>query len=155
MATIEELYTLGKIEKYVPDLGPDQHIERVLYLSLELVEWINTTLSGMPRRAGRDLTPLEQVDNIFSNYISGKKMVGEYQKLMPQKYAVWELKTADIRIFGWFVRQRVFIATHADTATNIKGQKLYRKYIKKVRDYRKRINLTNPKYTTKGLGDVL
>ena len=41
---------------------------------------------------------------------------------------VWELKTDDIRVFGWFPRKDCFVGAVADDATRIKTLKLYYGY---------------------------
>jgi hypothetical protein len=76
---------------------------------------------------------------------------------MPMSDEVWEMKTADIRIFGWMYRPRTFIAVFGDYADLYKGKTQRRSYedarrkIKKARDI---LDLDPPKFT-KGTFDEL
>src|SRR5690606_40181291 len=44
-----------------------------------------------------------------------------FKDLMPRSDEVWELKTADLRIFGWLYRPRKFIAVVGGYADDYKG----------------------------------
>ena len=47
---------------------------------------------------------------------------------MAMRDEVWELKTADIRVFGWIYRPLIFIAAFADYADLYKGKNAPRSY---------------------------
>ena len=59
---------------------------------------------------------------------------------------MWEIKTADVRVFGWFYRQDQFIALVGDEAWRVKEYKLVRGYTDEVVKYREGLNLDEPKY---------
>ena len=64
---------------------------------------------------------------------------------------VWEMKTADIRIFGWMAAPRKFVAVFADYADSYKGKNAKRSYEdakKKVIAFRNKLTLDNPKIAT-------
>jgi hypothetical protein len=42
--------------------------------------------------------------------------------LRPTRHSVWEMKTADLRIFGWLYRPKVFVAAFAGFADDYKKQ---------------------------------
>ena len=79
-----------------------------------------TTLCSEPAE-GRQ-TPLEQVDFLFHEFISGADL--SYYKrshfMEPSSGGVWELKTPDVRLFGWFVCRNVFIMANVDSAYRCK-----------------------------------
>jgi hypothetical protein len=59
---------------------------------------------------------------------------------------IWELKTEDIRIFGFFHKKDCFIGVVADDATRIKTYDLYHGYANvNCRRFREAIDLDNPK----------
>lgn len=73
-------------------------------------------------RVQSSLAPKEQLINRLLQWITGKPMVRGrmFQDLLPQGDAVWELKTADLRIFGWIYRPRKFIAVRGGYADDYK-----------------------------------
>ena len=59
---------------------------------------------------------------------------------------VWELKSADIRVFGWFYKRDVFIAAAADAAWKIKEYCLYAGYRDQTKRDRDALDLDPPKF---------
>lgn len=59
---------------------------------------------------------------------------------------MWELRTPDIRVFGWFPLLDHFIGVVANDATYIKKYRLYEGYIGEVVRYRDHLDLDNPKF---------
>ncbi|MGA2817363.1 MAG: hypothetical protein ABSE67_13885 [Xanthobacteraceae bacterium] len=98
-------------------------------------------------------TPSEQVDNVLYRWISGKDIIysRQFQDLMPMADEVWEMKTADIRIFGWMYQPRKFIAVFGDYADLYKGRNKTRSYDdargKVVRE-RDNLDLDQPKFVS-------
>jgi hypothetical protein len=45
-----------------------------------------------------------------------------FLNLKPTARGVWEMKTADLRVFGWLWRPKVFIAAFAGLADDYKSQ---------------------------------
>ena len=61
---------------------------------------------------------------------------------------VWELKTADVRIFGWFAVKDCFIGTDGDLKRNIIDRNLYRPYAEQAARFRSLLDLDEPKFVT-------
>jgi hypothetical protein len=103
-----------------------------------------------------DQSPEEQVDNILYRWITGKPIIytRQFQDLMPRSDEVWEMKTADIRIFGWMYRPLKFIAVfgeHADLYKGSKGRRpvlSYEDARRRVMIERNSLDLDEPKYVT-------
>ncbi len=77
--------------------------------------------------------------------------------LEPGRDEVWEMKTADLRIFGWIYRPRVFIASfvgYADWYKQPKPQKSYDTAREQVKEIRAALDLDEPKFTG-GVFDAL
>jgi hypothetical protein len=96
--------------------------------------------------------PQEQVDDILYRWITGKRLLytRQFQDLTPQSDEVWEMKTADIRIFGWMYRPRTFIAVFGDYADLYKGRTPRRSYEdakRKVKSARDALDIDPPKFT--------
>ena len=77
-----------------------------------------------------------------------------FSNLKPTKHGVWEMKTADLRIFGWLWRPKIFIAAFAGLADDYKSQegKPPRESYDEARDrvvwIRDRLDLDPPAYVT-------
>jgi hypothetical protein len=94
---------------------------RKIYAIPAVRDWFDTTLRTLVQLEQTDISPRLQAYALLRMYQSGEKLAeGEEFKLMkPKDNDVYELRTADLRIFGWFYRPSVFIATAADTMENV------------------------------------
>jgi hypothetical protein len=93
------------------------------------------------------------VDNIFYRWITGKDIIytRQFQDLMPRADEVWEMKTADIRMFGWMYQPRKVIAVFGDYADLYKGRNASRSYgdaVRRVKNKRDGLDLDPPKFAT-------
>jgi hypothetical protein len=103
-----------------------------------------------------DQNPAAQVDSLLYRWITGKRIIysKQFQDLVPGKDEVWEMKTADIRIFGWMYQPYNFIAVFGDYADHYKrhkGRSPIRSYDdakQRVINKRSRLDLDEPKYVT-------
>jgi hypothetical protein len=58
-------------------------------------------------------------DALFNTFLSGGDVRSFPPKcLQPVEDGVWELRTHDLRFFGWFWRRGVFVTAEADTKAN-------------------------------------
>lgn len=73
-------------------------------------------------RVQSDFAPKEQLITRLLQWITGKPMAygRMFQDMQPRSDEVWELKTADLRIFGWMYRPRKFIAVRGGYADDYK-----------------------------------
>jgi hypothetical protein len=147
MATLEHLVASGKLTKHAPDLERLELPERVVYFSPEFETWIAGTLPTLPRDRGRDLLPFEQVEQLLYDFVIGRPMVYsvDYRKLDPHPQHVWELKTEDIRLFGWFPRKCHFVIVAGIQKKSIPKAKDYAPLIQSVVQFRDALDLDAPK----------
>jgi hypothetical protein len=116
--------------------------------------WLDVELPQLnPGRLKASDSPQEQVDNILYRWITGKdiRYTRQFQDLMPRGDEVWEMKTADIRIFGWMYQPLKFIAVFGDYADLYKGRGASRSYEvakQKVKNQRDNLDLDPPKFAT-------
>lgn len=103
---------------------------REFYAVPGLHRWFDDTLPGMVSSWNIELSPLEQFVALAEIFCSGERLAYEkqFKPLTHILDGIWELKTDDIRIFGWFHRKDCFIGAVADDATRIKTHKLYYGY---------------------------
>ena len=96
-----------------------------------------------------DIAPRQQAASILKQYITGKPFVGSrmFKRLSPLSDDVWELRTPDLRFFGWIPRKDVFLAVRGDLFVNLKNDAtLYEKHRIATKAVRASINHDEPKY---------
>lgn len=144
MITIDSLVNRGAITKIEVDLDSCDQPTRLLYGTSEFIQWLNEILQGAepPNRLG-EATPAEQLDDLFQVFLSGKPLVftKQFRAVRMEKNAVWELKTPDIRIFGWFMLKDCFVAVFGNWADTIKDHDLYRGYRVAIRRLRRELGV--------------
>jgi hypothetical protein len=130
--------------------------ERSFYALPGFVPWMVTEVPNMV--AGRlraALSPKEQLDSLLRTWLRGRPM--KYPKviqdLMPMTDELWELKSPDLRIFGWLYRPKVFIASFGDYADDYKAptkRKTYEDAKNRILRDRQNLDLDSPKFATGG-----
>ena len=148
MATVLRVAGRGDLQRYDPGLPSDRQEFRCLYGSQRFVKWVIERLPGLGSTWNIELTPQEQFVAPMEIYASGDVLLIGYQ-LKPLVHlgdGVWELKTADLRLFGWFYTKDQFIAHAGDTAERIKTSGMYAGYVGDVVRYRDSLDLNSPKF---------
>src|SRR5258708_3635038 len=130
MATLIELERRGVLTKLDPELDVPQQEFRCIYLGPKLRAWIEDVLPALESDRGIETPPVGQFDELMSVFCSGETLTYDWQ-FKPLNYVengIWELKSADLRIFGWFPRKDCFIGVIADTKARILEHKLVAPY---------------------------
>ena len=144
MPTIADLVSSGAIVKIEVDLAPRDQPLRLLYGTPQFVTWLQDVLNGAepPRRLG-DASIAEQIDDLFYSFLSGEQLIftKQFRVVRAEDNAVWELKTPDIRIFGWFMARDCFVAVFGNWADTIKCHDLYRGYRIAIRRLRRELGI--------------
>lgn len=144
MDTLSDLLADPAILRLEVALGPRDLPVRRLYGTEGFVHWLEERKLMMePSRLGLEFSVNEQIDNIFYRFISGARLRyrWDFRCLKVEKNPVWEFKTPDIRIFGWFPEKDCFIAVCGGWADHIKDYDLYRGYRIQIRRLRRDMNL--------------
>jgi hypothetical protein len=147
MATLEQLEAGGQLCRYVADLEHWEMPNRCITHAPDFGVWFATALKTEATKRGRNTSPYEQVEQLFYEFIVGQPMAYSvnYRKLEPISRNVWELKTVDVRVFGWLTRKCHFLAVCGEFKDNLKAAKLYKPYIDAVCVFRDRLDLDEPK----------
>jgi hypothetical protein len=159
MATLDTLLSSGELVRILVPT-PGELRKRWIYGFPDFQTWLVSALPKLePGRLKAADPPSEQVDNALYRWIIGKDIVytRHLNDLMPMVDEVWEMKTADIRIFGWMYLPRKFIAVFGDYADFYKGKnrsKSYEKARERVIRERNGLDLDEPKFV-KGTFDEL
>ena len=151
MATIPTLVGRQSLFKIDVVLGPNEGCPiREIYGVPAVRQWITNILPQLPTESGASRSPTEEFDDLLFNFISseGRLRYGKmFKDLIPASEELWELKTWQLRIFGWFYRKDCFIAVHPDQTVSVKrNTDGYRNAINKVKQARTVIDLDEPKY---------
>jgi hypothetical protein len=123
MATFAKLLEERRIIRITVPLPRGKFPERKLYAYPECLEWARTNIPQMVTgRVASDFSPKEQITLRLQQWIAGDPM--EYGRMFhdmdPNTDGVWEMKTADLRLFGWMYRPREFIAVGGGYADDYK-----------------------------------
>lgn len=150
MATVVELVLRGELDRFDPVLRSRQQAARLLYGRQRVWEWIEKNLPDAVSEHGSLISPLEELDELLNAFCAGDELSFDRQikPLQHWGHGIWELKTKELRIFGWFSSVDVFIACSIDFATRIKAHRLYAGYRDEAVRFRDTLDLTPPKFIT-------
>jgi len=156
-ANIRRLKVRGDVDLVETEMEWNERAERELYASAACIAWMNGHLAGLETRVCCDATPLEQVESLFHRFITGKVLVYSYdlRDLEPLDAGIWELKSPDLRFFGWFPVYNTFIVAYCDDASKIKEYNLYSGYIQQCLRLRDKLPVDQPTFIDGGLSDVI
>jgi hypothetical protein len=154
MATLSEFSGAdGPLYRYDPEL-PAHELEIRLFLASERVaKWIEEKLPELKQDLDRELNPVEEFYALMANFCGGTvlEIPRDFHPMRAvgrdgNHQGVWELRTIDLRIFGWFPVKDSFVAVSAHPAKKVKDEGLYHGPVNEVVDFRHRLNLDEPKF---------
>lgn len=148
MSTIPNLILAGSLLKIDAELNYDEQEVRCIYATPRAAGWLTQTLPVLVSKWDLEVTPQEQIADLLGLFCSGGKLEHgrRFHCLQPIGSGIWELKTPDTRLFGFFHRQDCFILTDADDATRVKKVGLYRGYVEQGVRFREALDLDEPKH---------
>ena len=130
-------------------LSPRQQVERVLLLVPRLRSRLDEVLA-VGSTWNIEETPAQQLDALTAVFVAGEPLTFGWQfsplRYVPHLDGVWYLKTADVRLFGWFPCRDYFIATSVVVADLAKRLRLYRPFGEEVERIRQALPLDEPKF---------
>lgn len=144
MPTIADLVDNGAIIKIDVELAPRDQPLRLLYGTPQFIQWLQQLVRGdEPLRRLGQTTAAEQIDDLFHSFLSSETLIftRQFRVVRAEANAVWELKTPDIRIFGWFMARDCFLAVFGNWADTIKDHDLYRGYRIAIRRLRRELGI--------------
>ena len=147
MATLFELCKQGQLIRVDAALGPEEMDQRCLYLLPKVRDWIESTLQHLVSTWEVETSPIEQLDELLHRFCVGKPLQHgkRYKKLDPRGKHVWELKTGDLRIFGWFPQIDMFVICAIHPTHAVKKHGLYAGFRDEVIRVRAALELDEPK----------
>lgn len=158
MPTPQTLVEQGLLIKIEVELEDDEQPQRLIYALPRVVDWLQEALPLLATDGyvPGALKPDEQADALFYQFIIGEaEMQMPPNCLNPTPDAVWELRTHDLRFFGWFWTKGVYIISSIDQARRCKDLGLYSGYREQAKHDRDKMDLDPPKFISGKLQDVL
>jgi hypothetical protein len=149
MATPLQLHNAGTLYKYDPELPAKQAEIRKFYASKRMQQWVTNELPKLESTWKIEQSPQEQLSELLDDiYCPGEPLTFDRQ-FKPLRYiedGIWELKTADLRVFGWFFAKDCFVASAANQTNIIKQLHLYIPYGQEAIRLRNQLDLNSPKF---------
>lgn len=163
MATLTKLVEDKLLIRVTVPLGRRQFHERKIYAFPDCLVWMRDDVPKMVTgRVASAFTPSEQLIERLRQWIAGDPMVFgrmfrdmEYPKDID---GVWELKTADLRIFGWMYRPKEFVAVRGGYTDDYKEPTKIRNYAddkREVAKARDSLPLDGDKYVTGNFDEIV
>ncbi|MFK5599940.1 hypothetical protein ACFZ8E_23530 [Methylobacterium sp. HMF5984] len=139
MATISDLTRAGVLHPVGGSKGTKKGKTRRFYATDAALDWIVGVSRNSPSSPeGYDETPKLQLYNLLKAYTSGDPLVfdQEFHPMRPGDKKIWELKTIEMRIFGFFSDVDEFVAVVIDYKWRIKLYSLSEGYKNEVETFR-------------------
>lgn len=150
MATAQQLEASGELVRIEVELDDDEVPLRLVYALPRVIDWMKNVLPSLETDgyvAGAN-RPAEQAEALIYDVIIGKSPLAMAPRCMkPTEAGIWELRTFDLRFFGFFWRKGVFVMTSAETkAKCLKHQGLASGHRNFAILQRGRLDLDPPKF---------
>lgn len=151
MATLLDLRESRVLDTIDP-LEPGELPWRTLYGTMDFLRWLDEGLPNLGHNnLYSDLSPQEQLFAAFAEFVSGDSFSTDrrFKKLncTPDQH-VWEIKTDEVRVFGWIPMKDCFICCFGDSKDKIVARNSAGRYIAQTAFVRNQMNLDEPKYLT-------
>jgi hypothetical protein len=161
MATFDNLLEAGVLVRVVFRLPRGQFHDRKLYAFPECLAWMRNEVPRMATgRIASAFTPKEQLIERLRQWMSGEPMAHGrmFHDMEPVSDAVWEIKTGDLRVFGWMYRRCEFIAVRGGYADDFKEPTKIKDYADERREVvraRAALPLDGQKYVEGDFDDLV
>jgi hypothetical protein len=153
MATLSELVAAGDLHKYDPELPPNEFELRTFLGSDRVAKWAVKELPALARDLDSELTPEQAFSALMETFCGGTELEipKDFHPMRPvgkgkNEQGIWELRTRDLRIFGWFPVRDVFVAVSAHTAKKVKDLDIYPGLVLEAVSFRDKLDLDEPKF---------
>jgi len=152
MPTPQELEAQGILKKLEVELDPDEQPQRLIYALPRVIKWMTDELPNLSSDGyfPDAPSPAEQTETLLYQVIVGKNSWEMAPKcLRPELNGIWELRTFDLRFFGWFWKRGIFIMSAVETKEKcIRVQGLYYGHKTQSQRDRELLDLDSPKFIT-------
>lgn len=158
MSTLEECLRSRRLIPLLGWLENWETAQRCLYVHPRAIEWMKHELprlktdnywQGSP-------SPSVQAKVWIHDFVAGKPPIEPLpHEMRPQAAGIWEMRTFDLRFFGWFPQSGTFIISSVQSKINCFNKALYDGYRKQAVTDRTQLNLFGGKFAEGLLNDLL
>lgn len=132
---------------------------RNVYVGKQAEKWIIDNLKEAKTDGmfGGVEAPREQLADMFRRVMTGER-IDRFRPKTLRQHPEWihELRTADLRIFGWFWRTTHFIVSSVEFKSRLSTKEVtYGGHIEGCRVYRGSLDLDEPKHIEGDISDIL
>lgn len=133
---------------------------RKVYVTPSFAQWVGHDLSAVVASDLSQASPRSQLNSELEAFCIGRVLVMplDFHCLEPSSSCVWQLKTPDLRLFGWFIKKDWIILHRGEDANRLHGIGFaaYASYIKSTVEFRNALSpaLPGPIYGVRP-GDVI
>ena len=140
-SSVDNACLAAGLDPYAIDLPPKQRSWRAVYASKDFQAWVSQVL---PREAVTDSEAdpaSSQVEGLRFGFCYGspRRRHADIRWLSPHADGVWELKTPDVRLFGWFPEKDYLVLHLGEMKSRLKAYDDYVPYIQGVINLRSSI----------------
>ncbi len=148
MSTLLDLVRVGELVRLDPALEGNELEWRIVYALPRLLPQLEEELPTYVSQWRVEVVPLQQFDFLLEMFCAGEALTFDrmFKPLTHIQDGVWELKTPDLRLFGWFPVKDCFVMAAMDTAFKVKTHNLYAGYANMVAYWRNQLSLDPPKF---------
>ena len=137
---VQNICTSHGISPYDPELRGTAPLWRALFTTRAFGEWVGRGLRAVQASSDSSPLPRAQLEAELEGFVTGKSLSvdRDFHCLEDKGHCVWQLKTPDLRLFGWFVDLNVMIL-HAGADANVlhaKGWVAYKPYVDEIVAFR-------------------
>lgn len=158
MSTLKECVDAGLLIWIGGNLRPHQQPCRLLAATPRAIEWMRMTLPTLPSDGYADgaMSPMAQAGSLFNRWVAGEPFERPLPREMrPVGEGIWELRTDDLRFFGWFPQHKAFVISAAQPASTCKDKDLYRGFLAQAVADRGRIALNGGTFMKGNIDDLV
>lgn len=159
MPTPDQLSTAGQLKLWPHKLSMGRPVVKNIYISQSAEAWIHENLKNLKSDGYHHGVeePREQLADIFRRVMTGEN-INEFHPKTLWRHPDWlhELRTADLRIFGWFWRSTHFLVGEISVKSNFADKVVtYNGYLESCRALRDFLDLDPPKFIEGEIDDIL
>lgn len=159
METIQTLLASGRLLATSSFLEDHEQHQRLMYFMPRVRTWAKANLMTLESDGFYEnaLSPKDQLRDICRNFLLGADLSNERlppHSMQPIDSGVWELRTPDLRLFGWAYRKNTIIVSAIDTKQRCSQLGLYSEYRDQAVQDRDSLNLKPPSHVTGDLNYV-
>ena len=120
-------------------------------------KWVQNEMPAIMPRCEDDPSAAIQLEQEFHGFRYGFGLTfgTDTRRLEPVDSSVWELKTPDLRIFGWFPAVNYFVAHLGEAKANLTDWDSYKPYVDEVVRFRESLSGFLRAYVTGGMSNVV